>query len=383
MKMTWAVAVCLLSCMSPASAQVATLGSWSAFDALVDTVVANRPDAFYPPGDHAFTHEVGHCAFDPAGFPGLTNTPPHRTVGDVPVWRLLTVETNGWFATESGGTAVHSNAVAAYDAGAWARAKYGAPLPRTAADPERLAEWYRLRRRDRVAMSAVLVASDRWDGYRAALAAAMAGSPPAGAPAPVPPADTNRVAFARVAPSPDGALGFDVYAPGDIPVDVFCATNPAPGAAWTYAGRLAASSPFTPSSLPASGPRLFLNLARGDLDTDGDGIPDGVETLRFGTDPLLADTSGDGLSDWLKIYRFALDPLLRDTDGDGYADDEELLAGTDPALAEPGPSAASVRYYRDADDRVTAAYAGTGGGAAAAAPTPAGNPSSLQERSAP
>ena len=43
-------------------------------------------------------------------------------------------------------------------------------------------------------------------------------------------------------------------------------------------------------------------------DADGDGIPDGVERLVYGTSPLLADTDGDGIRDGLEIA-WGMDPL--------------------------------------------------------------------------
>lgn len=85
-------------------------------------------------------------------------------------------------------------------------------------------------------------------------------------------------------------------------------------------------------------------------DSDGDGIPvhldefphdfdnDGLsdaEELLLGTDPALADTDGDGLSDSDEIYA-GTDPLNVDTDGDGLTDFEELHAyHTDPLTPTP------------------------------------------------
>jgi len=43
-------------------------------------------------------------------------------------------------------------------------------------------------------------------------------------------------------------------------------------------------------------------------DADGDGIPDGVERLVYGTSPLIADTDGDGIRDGLEIA-WGMDPL--------------------------------------------------------------------------
>ena len=43
-------------------------------------------------------------------------------------------------------------------------------------------------------------------------------------------------------------------------------------------------------------------------DADGDGIPDGVERLVYGTSPLIADTDGDGIRDGLELA-WGMDPL--------------------------------------------------------------------------
>jgi len=379
--LTFLIEVAVLSVPLNAVA-VNQVDDWNAYDLRLEEAVATRPDAFYPPFERTFTHTMGLWTFDPAGFPGLTNTPPLKLVGDVPLWSLQTVETNGWFVTSSGGTIIHSKSVAPYDALHWTREKYGNPPPWFAGDPTRLAEWYFLRRRERIEMSVSLVPQARWAEYVAALVAAAAGLPAPGVPGPVLPADTNRVAFARIGMSAAGSLGFDLYTPGDLPVDIFSKTNLLDGLRWHYAGTVQASAPFTPSALAPPHTTLVLHAARGDIDSDGDGIPDGMEILHFGTNPHLWDSSGDGLSDWIKIYRYGLDPLQRDSDGDGYPDAEELLAGSDPTTPNPGAHG-SVRYYHDEDDRLTGSYVGADGEATTTRLTPAGNPLKLQERGQP
>ncbi len=70
-------------------------------------------------------------------------------------------------------------------------------------------------------------------------------------------------------------------------------------------------------------------------DTDGDGLTDGEEVLKYKTDPLKADTDGDGLTDGDEVLKYKTDPLKVDTDGDGLSDGDEVLKyKTDPLKAD-------------------------------------------------
>jgi len=67
------------------------------------------------------------------------------------------------------------------------------------------------------------------------------------------------------------------------------------------------------------------------MDTDGDGLSDGDEIMKYKTDPLKVDTDGDGLSDGDEILKYHTDPLKVDSDGDGLSDGDEVLKyHTDP-----------------------------------------------------
>ncbi|MCA9526706.1 MAG: hypothetical protein KC549_10490, partial [Myxococcales bacterium] len=68
-------------------------------------------------------------------------------------------------------------------------------------------------------------------------------------------------------------------------------------------------------------------------DTDGDGLDDAQE-LFYGTDPLVADTDGDGLTDGDEVRRYTTDPLRADQDGDGVIEWRELQLGTDMKSAD-------------------------------------------------
>ena len=71
------------------------------------------------------------------------------------------------------------------------------------------------------------------------------------------------------------------------------------------------------------------------VDTDGDGLSDQDELLKYGTDPNKWDTDGDGLSDYDELFKYHTDPLKADTDGDGLLDGEEINRyHTDPLKAD-------------------------------------------------
>jgi subtilisin family serine protease len=69
----------------------------------------------------------------------------------------------------------------------------------------------------------------------------------------------------------------------------------------------------------------LLNLDANELDSNGNGIPDGQEDFDY-----------DGLSNALEL-RFGTDPLRNDTDGDGWLDEAELTTGSNPFDAASRP----------------------------------------------
>jgi len=77
-------------------------------------------------------------------------------------------------------------------------------------------------------------------------------------------------------------------------------------------------------------------VAPGEVDTDGDGVPDEREAI-LGLNPAFADTDGDGLTDGEEVYTYSTDPKEKDTDGDGISDGDEVEEGTDPLEADEVP----------------------------------------------
>ncbi len=83
---------------------------------------------------------------------------------------------------------------------------------------------------------------------------------------------------------------------------------------------------------------LEIYGAPAEVDSDGDGLLDSVETNtgtyvspdETGTDPNNPDTDGDGLNDGDEVNTYGTNPTVMDTDGDGYNDGDEVAAGADP-----------------------------------------------------
>jgi hypothetical protein len=63
-------------------------------------------------------------------------------------------------------------------------------------------------------------------------------------------------------------------------------------------------------------------------DADGDGLTI-FQEYQYGTDPRNPDTNGDGIPDGLEV-RLGLNPANFDMDSDGVSNAQELLNGTDP-----------------------------------------------------
>jgi len=66
-------------------------------------------------------------------------------------------------------------------------------------------------------------------------------------------------------------------------------------------------------------------------DTDGDGLNDGDEFMKYKTDPLNADSDGDTLNDYEEVMTTKTNPNMTDTDKDGLMDGAEVNTHkTDP-----------------------------------------------------
>ena len=68
-------------------------------------------------------------------------------------------------------------------------------------------------------------------------------------------------------------------------------------------------------------------------DLDGDGITN-TEERELGSNPQHVDSDFDGLDDGVEMREYFTDPMLVDSDGDGMWDGDEVKEGRDPGNAD-------------------------------------------------
>jgi len=80
---------------------------------------------------------------------------------------------------------------------------------------------------------------------------------------------------------------------------------------------------------PPMGNTLFTGDGNLGRDSDGDMLSDEYENSMC-SDPNNPDTDGDGLTDGEEVLKYKTDPCNPDSDGDGVSDGDEIRNGTDP-----------------------------------------------------
>lgn len=376
------IVIVLTATMGAFYGEASSLSSWSSYDASIEALYADTQSESVrlPPGQGVYELSVDAVPFVASAFPEITSGATAEMIMGVSAWRICVYETDTpsrIFVTEVNGVRVHTKTVASYDAQAWSKAVYGNP-PSWMTGTE-LTAWYSDRRRDRMRFRMTLVPTESYSTYLQNLATASSGSG-TGSGLPSKPADPNNIAFAQLSPNVQSSgLGFQMYAPKDMTVNIF-GKKKLDDLEWKFLGSIEASSMFTPASFGVAGESYFLRAERGDVDSDGDGIPDGLELYHFHTNPYKWDSGNSGVSDGAKLYNLGLAVNSRDTDADGYDDDEEIAAGMNPKVQNVG-SGNTIRYYYDEDDRLLGVYMGSNAGGLTSTLSPAGNTKMVLKRS--
>ena len=108
-----------------------------------------------------------------------------------------------------------------------------------------------------------------------------------------------------------------------------------------------------PAQPPDAPPQGASPPTSGNQDSDNDGISDQDEVLLTGTDPNKMDTDGDGLGDGVEVLH-RMNPLNPDMDNDGVNDGQEVAQGSDPFFPDQN-TALSPELSRQVSDFLTRA----------------------------
>lgn len=363
---------------APSLAMPAFVASWDDFARVAwdvrDAFIRSGTRMEVPPSEAPVVISLGAVAVPLSMIPESGDGLKTETEHDTSVWRLHMRENadSGTLMATIGGLEFSIADLPSYLSDAWTSAVYGEP-PFWLSDEE-LAKWQAARRRDRIEWFATLVKDSDWATYAAnredAADAVLADD------------DAPALQFAAISTDSggDGVHALTLRSTSTGNLRLFGTTNLTSGI-WNYEGfSVQPRGNATAGAVAANDTHFFMATA-GDRDSDGDGIPDAVETLVLGTNPRRQATSGGGLTDWDRIYRYDLDPFVKDSSGDGISDAEIIARGADPRIAvsvqERASASRSIRYTYDDDDRLTTTWFGLGGGAVRTTLTPAGNPTSV------
>ena len=300
---------------------------------------------------------------------------PSVTVGGVPAWEIRVTEWVGedgsrQWVTHCGGVALHAQTVpAGFDPEAWSLAVYtedGALPDFIAGDPTRRAEWFENRGRERLGFSYTFVAAGQVEAFQAALDAEESARLEEMEKAAQEGEELPWVFAVREMKPTAGTMAFALCNPDGADVDVL--GKPELTEPWEYVGRVETErrrwATFgLPMGPDGKEPLYFWKFLDATRDSDGDGIPDGMEVAYFETNPMKADTAGSMIDDWRKIYLYGMDATIADADGDGLPDGWEVLNGLDPYSGEGANGATGDLDEDGVSNALELAY-GTNPGAA-------------------
>jgi uncharacterized delta-60 repeat protein len=160
------------------------------------------------------------------------------------------------------------------------------------------------------------------------------------------PANSSTRDFALLRFNPDGSLDTSLNGTGKVTTPIGSNEDDAYSVAVQSDGKIVVAG----QSYIGSTHDFAVVRYEGELDTDGDGIPDRFETgtgayvspTNTGTSPTNSDSDGDGLYDGQEVNIYHSDPNVRDTDGDGFDDGAEVSSGFSPTSATSTPEAWST-----------------------------------------
>lgn len=349
----------LLACLSATAlhAQLwemtpTNLASWSDLDYAVASTYASFHTEFmiYPPGGSHFGLGGTFCTFSPDGeLAALTNLCTCTMQLGVPTWQMNVTESHtsprAWLYLNTSGDAFRTNPCpSSYDPTQWVQSVWNHEAPSFLTGTN-IDQWYADRDRSRFVLTSTFVSSNDWPALQAAVhAAATNAPPPAGVYTPRIPTNAADIDILNILPVP-GAMNLWVYTSAARPVAILSSTDLTTHR-WNVLGKFGAVTPFNLwRSTDIAYSNFFYRVGFTDLDTDGDGIPDVIETFVLGTDPNVFDSTGGFLGDYYRLLIYGLDALSNSTVGDGIPDWWKIANGLDPldpTVADQDPDGDSI-----------------------------------------
>ena len=304
-----------------------SLSTWTDLDSAVEDAYAGLTNdcSVFPSGNGSYEISNGYYLFASGSeIESSTNFFRYSPRMGIPVWSVRITETQQlnrvWLYEGAGDAPFRTNNVPAdFDPEGWVGELYGeSPGWLNATEED---QWYAGRDRSRLRVTLSLIASNNWPLLEAEWQQALTNAAPT---------NSNRIAFTDIDLRENKLLSLQFYTPTNpIPVEIYSSSLLSTNGLWSFAGLLDARGPFD-CWLASMDQKSFFNAARGDIDSDGDGIPDGRESLVHGTSSALSDSDDDGLSDRAELYQYMTDPNLSDCDDDTIPDGWEVGGGMNP-----------------------------------------------------
>lgn len=313
-----------------------------------------------PPGSFHYENDLGVITHEDSFAPEFLGALVPSTNSVVELFSVTVIETNSsprqrYYLNAAGSTVYTVSVNLASYPQAFITNTFGAPpayLTGTNLD-----QWYSDRDPARQTVHLALISVTNTTAYIAALTNKIGYVETGSNSIPFLNYYSNDIAFVGSEVLIEGTYQYFLHAPTNVAtLDVFVSTNLlATGGGWMWPSKINNTvDPLSGTMSGVDGP-VFFAADNAAIDSDGDGLPDCMETRIFGTDAFSSDTDADGLTDGDEVMKWGCSPLLASTDGSGMSDGEKIALGLSPLTSDSdGDGATDINevhlYFTDPHD---------------------------------